>query len=107
MACRSSPVGRALWSVAATSADSDGWDVVPDIDATAPSTASAPAPIAARYVASWPPAVSCVWMCTGRSNSLRSAETSRAAAGGRSSPAMSLIASTCAPAATICSASFR
>ena len=35
------------------------------------------------------------------------ADTSLVAAGGRSSPAMSLIARTCAPASTICSASRR
>ena len=35
-----------MWSVAATSADSDGWLVVPAIDATAASTASTPASIA-------------------------------------------------------------
>ena len=87
-----------MWSVAATSADSDGWLVVPAIDATAASTASTPASIAAISVASWPPAVSWVCRCTGRSKRSRSAVTSVRAAGGRSSPAMSLIASTCAPA---------
>ena len=66
--------------------------------ATAASTASTPASMAATRVASWPPAVSWVCRCTGRSNRLRSALTSARAAGGRSSPAMSLIASTCAPA---------
>ena len=41
-------MGRSEWSVAATIADSDGCEVVPAMDATAPSTASAPAWIAAR-----------------------------------------------------------
>ncbi|SHU61755.1 Uncharacterised protein [Mycobacteroides abscessus subsp. abscessus] len=96
-----------LCAAAATIADREGWLVVPAMGAAAPSTASAPACQAARYVASCPPAVSCVWTCTGRSNRERSAVTKVAAAGGRSRPAMSLIASTCAPASTICSASLR
>ena len=48
----------------------------------------------------------CAGAPAGRTGS-RSALTSVRAAGGRSSPAMSLMASTCAPAATISSASFR
>ena len=98
------PVSRAAWSVAETSADSGGCDVVPAIEAQAASTASTPASIAASRVASWPPGVSWVCRCTGRSNSSRSAVTSVRAAGARSRPAMSLIASTCAPASTIRSA---
>src|SRR3954453_3372087 len=54
--------------------------------ATAPSTASTPADQAARRVASWPPAVSWVCRCTGRSNRSRSAVTSRAAGGGPTPP---------------------
>ena len=104
-AARSSPVSRGPWSVAATSAVIDGWLVVPDIGALAASTASTPASIAASSVASWPPAVSWVCRCTGRSNRSRSAVTRVRAAGARSSPAMSLIARTCAPASTIRSAS--
>ena len=75
----------------------DGWQVVPAIEAVAASTASTPASIAASRVASWPPGVSWVCRCTGRSNSRRSAVTRVRAAGARSSPAMSLIARTCAP----------
>ena len=48
----------------------------------------------------------CAGAPAGRTRS-RSAVTSVRAAGARSSPAMSLIASTCAPASTICSASRR
>ena len=59
--------------MAATSADSAGWLVVPAIDAQAASTASTPASIAASRVASWPPGVSWVCRCTGRSNRSRSA----------------------------------
>ena len=91
-------MARSVWSVAATSADSEGWLVVPAMLATAASTASTPASMAAIRVASCPPAVSWVCRCTGRSNRLRSAVTRARAAGGRSSPAMSLMASTCAPA---------
>ena len=98
---------RSVWSVAATSAEIGGCDVVPAIDATAASTASTPDSIAAVSVASCPPAVSWVCRCTGRSKRSRSAETSVRAAGGRSSPAMSLIARTWAPASTICSARRR
>ena len=71
------------------------------MDAQAASTASTPASMAASSVASWPPGVSWVCRCTGRSNSSRSAVTSVRAAGTRSRPAMSLMASTCAPASTI------
>ena len=53
------------------------------------------------------PAVSWVCRCTGRSKRSRSAVTRVRAAGARSRPAMSLIASTCAPASTIRSASRR
>ena len=42
------PVDRSLLSNAATSADSDGCDVVPDIGALAASTASTPAAAAAQ-----------------------------------------------------------
>ena len=51
-----------LRASAATRADAEGWLVVPAIGALATSTASAPARLAARRVASWPPAVS--WVCT-------------------------------------------
>jgi hypothetical protein len=46
------PVSRSEWSVADTSADSGGWDVVPAIAAQAASTASTPASIAASRVPS-------------------------------------------------------
>ena len=92
--------------MAATSADSAGWDVVPAIEADAASTASTPASIGSR-VPSWPPGVSWVCRWTGRSKRSRSAVTNVRAAGARSSPAMSLIASTCEPASTIRSASPR
>ena len=46
------PVSRGEWSVAETSADSGGCEVVPAIDAVAASTASTPASIAANKVAS-------------------------------------------------------
>ena len=98
------PVSRSEWSVAETSADSAGCEVVPAIAAQAASTASTPASIAATSVASWPPGVSWVCRWTGRSKRSRSAVTRVRAAGARSSPAMSLIASTWAPASTICSA---
>ena len=49
------PVSRSVWARAATSADSDGWLVVPDSGAAAASTASTPAALAASSVASWPP----------------------------------------------------
>ena len=42
------PVGRSVKSVAATSADSGGWEVVPAIGALAASTASTPAADATR-----------------------------------------------------------
>ena len=87
-------MSRSVPSSAATSADIDTWDVVPAMDAAATSTASTPASTAASSVPSWPPAVSWVCRWTGRSKLLRRAATSRAAAGARSSPAMSLIAST-------------
>ncbi len=93
--------------MAETSADSAGCDVVPAIAAQAASTASTPDSIAATRVASCPPGVSWVCRCTGSSNRSRSAVTSVRAAGARSSPAMSLIASTWAPASTIRSASAR
>ena len=64
-------------AVAATSDDSDGWLVVPAMDALAASTASTPASMAASRVASWPPAVSWVCRCTGRSNRSRSAVDQR------------------------------
>ena len=106
-AASESPVSRGEWSVAETSADSAGWEVVPAIAAQAASTASTPASIAAVSVASWPPGVSWVWRCTGRSKRSRSAVTRVRAAGARSRPAMSLIASTWAPAPTISSARRR
>ena len=96
------PVSRGVCASAATSDDADGWLVVPAIGALATSTASTPASDAASRVASCPPAVSWVCRCTGTSNRSRSAPTSRAAAAGRRSPAMSLMASTCAPAPMIC-----
>ncbi|WP_436197733.1 hypothetical protein [Streptococcus pneumoniae] len=43
---------------AATSADAEGWLVVPAIGGLATPTASTPASMAANSVASWPPAVS-------------------------------------------------
>ena len=52
-------------------------EVVPAIGALAASTASTPASIAASRVASWPPAVSWVCRCTGRSNRSRSARDQR------------------------------
>ena len=61
------PVSRSVWARAATSAEADGWLVVPAIGALATSTASAPARLAASSVASWPPAVSWVCTWTGRS----------------------------------------
>ncbi|OUD85185.1 hypothetical protein BC477_12290 [Clavibacter michiganensis subsp. michiganensis] len=76
------PVSRSVSARAATSADADGWLVVPDMGALATSTASAPARLAASRVASWPPAVSWVCTWTGRSNSRRSAVTRRSAAAG-------------------------
>ena len=106
-AASESPVSRSEWSVADTSADRAGCDVVPAIEAHAASTASTPASIAASSVASWPPGVSWVCRCTGRSKRSRSAVTRVRAAGARSRPAMSLIASTWAPASTICSARRR
>ena len=66
-------MSRSVCESAATSADSDGWLVVPDIGAAAASTASAPAALAASRVASCPPAVSCVCTCTGTSKRSRSA----------------------------------
>ena len=75
--CRG-PVGRSVSSVAATSADSDGWLVVPAIVAVAASTASTPASMAASRVPIWPPAVSWVCRCTGRSKRSRSAAHERA-----------------------------
>ena len=73
----------------------------PPSGALATSTASTPARLAARSVASCPPAVSWVCRCTGTSKRSRSAATRRSAAAGRRSPAMSLIARMCAPAPTI------
>ena len=96
------PVSRSVCASAATSEEAEGWLVVPAIGALATSTASTPARLAASRVASWPPAVSWVCRCTGRSNRSRSAPTSFSAAAGRRSPAMSLIARMCAPASTIC-----
>ena len=66
-------------------ADAGTWLVVPAIGALATSTASTPTSMAASKVASWPPAVSWVCRCTGRSKFSRSAATSFRAAGGRSS----------------------
>ena len=72
--------------MAETSADSAGCEVVPAIDAQAASTASTPASIAASRVASWPPAVSWVCRCTGRSKRSRSAVTRVRAAGRAQQP---------------------
>ena len=82
MASRESPVAWSVLSVAATMAPSEGWLVVPAIGPRAPSMASTPASMAARYVASWPPAVSWVCRWTGKSKlSLQS--TDEDAGGGR------------------------
>ena len=75
-------MSRSVCASAATSADSEGWLVVPDSGAAAASTASTPAALAASSVASWPPAVSCVCRWTGRSKRSRRAVTSFAAAAG-------------------------
>ena len=84
--CSERPVSRSVWARAATSDDADGWLVVPAMGADATSTASTPAADAASRVASWPPGVSCVCRCTGRSKRSRKAVTSFAAAEGRSRP---------------------
>jgi hypothetical protein len=52
------PVSRGPWSVAETSEEIGGCEVVPAIEAVAASTASTPASIAASSVASWLPGVS-------------------------------------------------
>ena len=95
------PVDSLSFCSAATIAPSDGCEVMPDIESIAASTASAPACAAASIDATPVPAVSCVWMCSGsEGNSCRSAVTSCVAAGGLSSPAMSLMHSTWMSAAT-------
>ena len=71
---RSRCVARSVCASAATRAEAGGWEVVPAIGADATSTASTPASTAASRVASWPPAVSWVCRCTGRSNRSRSAD---------------------------------
>src|SRR5882762_9443843 len=74
-----------------------GWLVLPDIEATARSTTSAPASLAASTLAELIPLVSCVWKCRGKSTSCLSVLISLRAAKGRQMPAMSLIARKCAP----------
>ncbi len=83
-----------------------GCDVSPLIESIAPSTASAPASIAASTLAAAMPLVSCVWKWIGSPISSFSAFTSRPAARGRHRPAMSLMPSTCVPAASSSFASF-
>ena len=69
-----SPVARSVWSVAATSADSARLRGGAGHRRAAPRRPRPrPASIAASSVASWPPGVSWVCRCTGRSNRSRSA----------------------------------
>jgi hypothetical protein len=100
-AARSTPVSSGVPAVAATMAPSEGWEVVPAMESTAPSTMSAPAAAAAKAVATPVPAVSCVctWMgvC---GKAARRAVTRVVAARGLRRPAMSLTASVWAPAPT-------
>ena len=76
------PVSRSVCASAATRAEALGWLVVPAIGALATSTASAPARLAASSVASWPPGVSCVCTCTGRSKRSRNARDELLGGGG-------------------------
>ena len=88
----STPVARPSCASAATMAPIEGCDVMPAMESTATSTASAPAAEAASIEATPVAAVSCVCTWIGRcGNSRRSAETSVCAAPGLSSPAMSLM----------------
>ena len=103
--CSSTPVSRSPFCSAATKEPIDGWLVMPDIESTAQSTASAPAAEQASIEATPVPAVS--WVCTwiGKfGNSLRSAEMSVVAAAGLSRPAMSLMQSTWMLYSTSCRA---
>ena len=74
-----------------------GWLVLPDMEAMARSTTSAPASPACSTLAAVMPLVSWVWKWMGRPISSFSALTSLRAAKGRHSPAMSLIARKWAP----------
>ena len=96
-AARSQPVARGVCSRAATTELRLGWLVEPDIEAIARSTMSTPASLAARTEADATPLVSWVWKWIGIPTVSLSARTSFAAAAGRQSPAMSLIARKWAP----------
>ena len=84
-----------------------GCEVRPDIESIAPSTASAPASIAASTLAAAMPEVSCVWKWIGMPTSCFSARTSSRAARGRHTPAMSLMHRMCAPERSIWRASCK
>ncbi len=77
-----------------------GCEVSPLMGSIARSTASTPASAAASTDAAAIPLVSCVWKWTGIPISSRSADTSMRAASGLQRPAMSLMPSTWAPAAS-------
>ncbi len=106
MVAGSRPVSRSVWRSASTMEPRHGWLVSPLMASIAASTASTPASAAASTEAAAMPEVSWVWKCTGRPVSSFSARTSTFAAGGFSSPAMSLMPMMWVPVAFSSRASF-
>ena len=103
------PGSRASPAIAAQNALSDGCDVRSAIDAIAKSMMSQPAALISSATARLHDDVQCVWKWIGSASPApaRIASTSGRAARGLSSPAMSLMPITCAPAAAHLAASSR